>query len=577
MSSTCLDKIDEPLFFIVLHVLGPFRAETDAGVDVAPRSRKARALLGILALSPPEGMLRSRLATLLWDRVEPDQARNLLRGAVHEIRTSFGADRDSVIQSTREHLALRRDLVRIDLDQLFEAADLDPALADRTLLDGLENTGRAFDQWLAAARLAFSDRLRIAHEKAAPATVRDPTPQRRRSGIRIGVAPIRSFSAAESDPIALVLAHEMSAALSRFRWISVPAPDAVAAALGPDRNAQAAFTALELDFLLDSQLQVANRTVRLRASLISAIEAAIVWTFKADRDAADLLSFEDEIAAEVAARIDSHLFSSESHRASESPLASHDAYGLVMRAVRTACSLDPNTFASAADLLAEATRLEPNRPMAHISTALFYLIAASQSWYVAPREALQRAENQANIALSMDSSEAQAWAIAGYVRAFLHRQPEEATGLLRRAIEMNPNLPTAYHFSAANFLFLGDLPQARANIARYEKLGPTGVHFFGNNALMTLSLFEGNDEEVVRIGRTTLRMHPNFAAAYKPFLAALGHLGLREEAATAYAQLRRLEPTFNAEDFLAANAFRRPQDRDRFATGLRLAEDDATR
>ncbi len=507
-------------------------------------------------------MPRARLATLLWDRVEPDQARNLLRGALHEIRTSLGPERETVLQATREHLSLRRPAIRLDIDDLLDGTG--PAAPPRPLLDGLEHTGRAFDQWLDAARLAFADRLAAAR----PATPADPAPRRSRSGIRIGVAPFRALGS--ENPIALALGHEISAALAGFRWISVPAPDAVAAALGPDRNTQAAFTALELDFLLDGQLQLAGGKIRLRAALVSAIEAAIVWTFKTDRNADDLLSFQDEIAAEVAARIDSHIFASESHRASESPLASHDAYGLVMRAVRTACSLDPKTFASAAPLLEQATSLEPNRPMAYISTALFYLIAASQSWYVHPREALIRAENQANIALSMDPSEAQAWAIVGYVRGILHQQPEEATTLLRRAIDMNPNFPTAWHFSAGNFLLLGDLAQARACIRRYEQLGPTGVHFFGNSALMTLCLLEGDDEEVVRIGRITLRMHPNFLAAHKPFVAALGHLR-HPEAPAAYAELRRLEPAFTPKSFLAQTPYRNPAHHTRYLTGLTQA------
>ena len=562
-------------------------------------------------------MSRSRVAGLLWDRAEPDQARNLLRGALHEVRTSFEPLGAEIVQTTREHLSLRRDRVSVDIDEFIEgdAATVSTVDADR-LLEGLENLGRSFDEWLSAARLSLKQRVhatlaRIAHPDepeadgpeaddqntaphagenakqvaslspagqptAAPPQTTSPSGQRGRAGIRIGVAPLRSFSGEDGGATAHALVHELSAALSEFRWISVPAPDAVAAALGPERNTQAAFTSLNLDFLLDGQLQAVGGKLRLRISLISAYEAAIVWTFKTVRDNTDPLVSEDEIAAEVAARIDSHMLSSESHRIGQTTLGApnlgaQDAYALVMRAVRTACSLDPETFASSRELLEQAVRLEPGRPMAHITTALFYLIAASQGWLTEPSMALQRAETEANLALSMDPSEAQAWAITGYVRSVLYQQPEEAVGLLRRATAMNPNLPLAWHFSTGNCLLLGDLPQARACIARYEQLGPTGVHFFGNSALISLCLLEGNDEEAVRIGRTTLRMHRNFVAAYKPFLAALGHLGLHEEAATAYAELRRLEPTFTPETFLQNCAFRRPEDRNRYATGLRLA------
>lgn len=577
---------------IRLQVLGPFKAELADGVDISPRSKKARALLGILALSPSEGVSRGRLASLLWDRVDPEQARNLLRGALHEVRTSFEPVGHEIVQATRDHVSLRRNHVQIDVDDILASDDrragsLGADVAERLILDGLEHTARSFDEWLTATRLTFKERLGAVLARQAQAELPQPSrgeageamtatasseqvqprSRRGRSGIRIGVAPIRTFSAGDSAT-AFALAHELSAALSEFRWISVPAPDAVAAALGSDRNTQTAFTALDLDFLLDGQLQMTGGKLRLRTSLVSAYEAAIVWTFKTERENTELVSSHDEIAAEVAARIDSHLLSSESQRIGSSAVSAQDAYGLVMRAIRTACSLDPETFASAGDLLAEAVRLEPGRPMAHISTALFYLIAASQGWVTDPRTAMQRAESEANTALSMDSSEAQAWAIAGYVRSVLHQQPEEAVALLRRSIAVNPNLPLAWHFSAGTYLLLGDMAQARTCIARYEQLGPTGVHFFGNSALITLNMLEGNYEEAVRVGRTTVRMHPNFVAAYKPLLAALGHLGRLDEAAAAHAELLRLEPNFTPTGFLRTVALRRAEDRDRYETGL---------
>lgn len=557
-----------------IQVVGPFKATASDGTVVTPKSRKARALLGILVLSPADGVSRNRLASLLWDRVEPDQARSLLRGAVHEIRACIDRGEDSALEATRDTLTLKRDRVRIDVDQIFEAGA--PAMAEdiaeRSLLEGLENLTRPFDDWLAAIRTNFQERLR-AHLSAAPIPPTDASSVllQGRTGIRIGVAPLRSFGGDQSDPIALVLADEISAALSRFRWLSVPSPHSVTAALGPNRDLRAACTELELDFLLDGQVQVMAGVVRLRASLVSARETSIVWTFKADRDSPDLLSFQDEIAAEVAARIDSLILTTESQRVANTNLTSHNAYNLVMRAIQIACRLDPVTFPTAGDLLERALQLEGNRPMAHISAALFHLIAASQGWLGDPRDAMIRAEREANTALSMDPSEAQAWAIAGFVRSSLYQQPEEAQGMLRRAIDMNPNLPLAWHFSTGNFLLLGDLPEARACIERYVKLGPTGVHFFGNSALISLCLLEGRYDEAVRVGRTTIAMHGNFVAAYKPFVAALGHLGLREEASQAYARLQRLEPGFDPQTFLLTSAFRRNEDRDRYAAGFRLA------
>jgi DNA-binding SARP family transcriptional activator len=54
-----------------LQLLGGFKAQNDAGQEISIQAKKSRALLTILALSPPGGVSRERLATLLWsDRGE---------------------------------------------------------------------------------------------------------------------------------------------------------------------------------------------------------------------------------------------------------------------------------------------------------------------------------------------------------------------------------------------------------------------------------------------------------------------------------------------------------------------------
>ena len=371
--------------------------------------------------------------------------------------------------------------------------------------------------------------------------------------------------------MAAVLADEISGALSRFRWMSVVSTDAVAAALGPHRDSRAACATLDLDFLLDGQVQAIGDKVRLRASLIGAQEGSIVWTFKTDRDVADPLTFQDEVTAEIAARIDSHVLSLETQRAAAPDSSSLGPYGLVMQAVTTACQLDPATFHRAGDLLARARRINPNFAPAHIATAQFQMIAVSQGWAPDPQAALKEADEEAAAALAIDAFEAQAWTITGHVRSLLYREREEAIILHQRAMEINPNLPFAWHFAAANFLALGDLMQAKTCLQRHKQLGPSGVHFFGDSAIILLHLLEGKYEEAVRVARTTLRLHPNFVAAYKPYLAALGHLGLHSESRVAREHLLRLEPKFTVQSFLDRASFRRAEDRERYANGLRRA------
>ena len=62
-----------------------------------------------------------------------------------------------------------------------------------------------------------------------------------------------------------------------------------------------------------------------------------------------------------------------------------------------------------------------------------------------------------------------------------------------------------------------------------------------------------------------------FSAACKPYLAALGQLGAREEAARVCARLLTLEPGFSVQKFLESSPYEKAEHREHYAEGLRLA------
>jgi hypothetical protein len=66
-------------------------------------------------------------------------------------------------------------------------------------------------------------------------------------------------------------------------------------------------------------------------------------------------------------------------------------------------------------------------------------------------------------------------------------------------------------------------------------------------------------------------LHPGLSSTYKTLLAALGHLGASREAAEVRRTLLALEPGFSVVSAVARSPLLRPQDRKRYADGLRLA------
>lgn len=131
------------------------------------RTRKARALLTLLALEPG-GLARQRIVDILWPDRPDEQGRASLRQVVYELRTVIGND---AILTDHDRIMLAPGAVAHDIGPAgqADAAALAAQLAPmRTpLLGGLDGISDELDTWLRQERPRLTDRLaRIAGQRA---------------------------------------------------------------------------------------------------------------------------------------------------------------------------------------------------------------------------------------------------------------------------------------------------------------------------------------------------------------------------------------------------------------------------
>jgi len=146
-----------------LSLLGPFRAVL-GGTEIRLRNRKARAVLGCLALSETGAASRERLVGLLWSESPEEKARASLRQVVHELREALP---ERLLRTGRIDIALERGALGLDTERLLrgiEAGELDNALHEtpriaETLFEGLDDLDPAFSAWLRPRRIALHERM----------------------------------------------------------------------------------------------------------------------------------------------------------------------------------------------------------------------------------------------------------------------------------------------------------------------------------------------------------------------------------------------------------------------------------
>lgn len=111
-----------------LDILGTCRLADAEGTGIEFRTRKAKCLLGIVALSADCTISRERLASKLWDPAPDEQARASLRQCLREIRDVLGSDAPDLLVADRLQVRLDTSLVSVDALELI--AGMKPAESD---------------------------------------------------------------------------------------------------------------------------------------------------------------------------------------------------------------------------------------------------------------------------------------------------------------------------------------------------------------------------------------------------------------------------------------------------------------
>ena len=148
-----------------LTFFGGFKAQLGPGRHGALTSKKAKALLAYLALTPGRSHPRPRLAALLWGDIDETRARNSLRQELAVLRAALGATGAHAIADTPAGITLDAAAVEVDVTRFARlVSDGSPkALAQAVdlyagdLLAGLDTASAAFEEWLRTERERLRD------------------------------------------------------------------------------------------------------------------------------------------------------------------------------------------------------------------------------------------------------------------------------------------------------------------------------------------------------------------------------------------------------------------------------------
>jgi DNA-binding SARP family transcriptional activator/Tfp pilus assembly protein PilF len=387
--------------------------------------------------------------------------------------------------------------------------------------------------------------------------------------LRVGVLPFLVTGPSRYSALAFSLSQEIAAALSRFRWFDVIAP------ISLSRRSQlpipeGMLKRKQLDYVIDGALSGNGKQFQINVRLLDlTADAKPVWNERFKITVGALHQVDELITARIVGQIDPVILFIEGQPKRRQQ---YGATGLLLLAIPLMYSLERKKYEQAGKLIESALAIDPNNAMVSAWAAHWQVYYVGQGWSADGARALALAQEHARKAINLDPDNAEALGIYAHVCAFLNKDFDSAVYYFDRALRLNPNLAFVWALSALTYSYIGEPDAALRRLARYRDLSPFDPYpYIYENPYTVAYTIKGDYEQAVIVGRRVVKGNPDFINGYKPLIAALGHLGRRDEAKAYVEKLLSLEPNFSVKRFGKVYPFKHAADRERYMTGLRLA------
>jgi TolB-like protein/Flp pilus assembly protein TadD len=281
---------------------------------------------------------------------------------------------------------------------------------------------------------------------ATPAEVVDATP-----AASIAVLPFVSMSPdPEDEYLADGISEDIMNALARVPDLKVAARTSAFSFRGTDEGLRVVGERLGVATVLEGSVRRAGKRLRITAQLVGVEDGYQLWSERYDRELEDVFAVQDEIAENIASRLEVTLGidrkgePSKVTGASKSiGTASVPAYEAYMKGRYLWYQRTPMSMAAATDCFEEAIALDPDFAAAYCGLADCYSVRRAGG-YVSHHETAERAGFAARKALALAPDTADAQVTAAYYESYYGDDWPAAEAHWLQAIEYDPVLPVAH-------------------------------------------------------------------------------------------------------------------------------------
>jgi tetratricopeptide (TPR) repeat protein len=259
----------------------------------------------------------------------------------------------------------------------------------------------------------------------------------------------------------------------------------------------------------------------ISVELIDARNNKLLWGEQYERKISDLLATQREIASTIAEKLQLKLSGIDDKGITKRYTNDNEAYQLYLKGRFYWNKRTAESIKKAIELLTAATEKDPNFALAYAALADCYVITSNYSG-ARPAETMPQAKAYAMKSIEIDGTLAEPHAALGMVKWNFEWDKDGSENEYKRAIQLNPNYPTAHHWYSRFLRGMGRWDEALIEIKRAAELDPLSLIFMNNIA--ELYLDRGDLNSSLSVCQKMIELDPGFWSTH----AVLGNIYVKQ-------------------------------------------------
>ena len=344
----------------------------------------------------------------------------------------------------------------------------------------------------------------------------------------VAVLPFENRSGnSESEYLSDGLAESLIYRLSQLSNLKVSPRSSAFRYKGKEIDAEKIGNELGVDAVMSGRLTQHGDDLTISVDLIDVRNKKTLWGEQFERKMSDLLATQHEIAATIADKLQLRLSGKDSRGITKQDTTNNEAYQLYLQGRYLWNKRSSQNLKKATELLRAATEKDPNFALAYAGLADCYAVSY---YYIGerPRELMPLAKTYAAKAIELDPTLAEPHTTLAFTAWLLDWDRVAAEREFLRAIQLNPNYPTAHQWYSRYLRGIGRMNEAFREIKRAEALDPLSLVIINNVAENHIT--RGELDSATKECQRMIDLDPSFWPAHQTLSIVLTKQGRYDNA-----------------------------------------------